>query len=165
MQVFKTEIIRRVCVEIYGREFCDKTWERWRKACRINLDKKEYSQTEWAKLIALAKLKRENPFGKFEMKHLYAEISKLQTQRATIDQIRRIACQVIPDRCYGSQLTTIILQATGRKVSEKTLYRWGKEEGQKHGITFGTGREYVAREINWWIKQARKNAKLWRTAA
>jgi hypothetical protein len=160
MQIVPADVIKRVCTEVYGRGFCDKTWDRWRKACNIDLDKEEYAPNEWAKLVALAKLKRENPFGHFELTHLYAEIGKLQAQRATIDQIRRISRQTIPDRCYGSELADVILQATGRKVSDKTLYRWG----QDNGIAFGVRREYNAREINWWIRQARKNANF-RSAA
>lgn len=161
MQQVEAGVIRRVCAEVYGREFCDKTWQRWRKSCGVALEKQSYSPIEWGKLIAFAKLKRQNPFSSVPATELYAEIRRLQANRATIDQIRRISRQVLPSQCFGLELISLIAQTTGRRPSIQTLYRWGGEIG----IKFGKCRSYSSQEIDQFIKQARKTSAIWSNAA
>ena len=160
MQAVEAGVIKRVCAEVYGREFCDRTWQRWRKACGVALTKQIYSPIEWGKLIAFSKLKRENPFGSVSTAELYAEIRNLQASRSTSDQIRRVSRQVLPSQCFGLELISLIAQTTGRRPSIPTLYRWGKEIG----IAFGKRRSYNTQEINKWIKQARKTSNVWNAA-
>lgn len=134
--------VKQVCETIYGRNIPDRTWLRWKS--KLSLDKhiRFCSQGQMEQLLTLANLRREKPLTQLTLE----TVVNAKTE-ALANLNREVAVPLIPTNCLGKDLPSIIKDCTGKTVSIKSLYRWGKE----FNFRFGTNSKYIKSEIETWI--------------
>lgn len=145
--MYKTTYVKQVCETIYGHSIPDRTWVRWR--AKLNLPKhiRFYSQGEMEQLLTLANLRRTKPLTQLTL----ATVLAAKTE-ALNNLNREVTIPLIPTECFGKNLPQIIKECTGKTVSIKSLYRWGKT----FNFRFGVNIIYVKSEIETWISIAYK---------
>jgi hypothetical protein len=123
MNTYKLSDVRQVCEVIYGRKIVDRTWRKWKFSLAIGGYLKEISQANMEQLITLANLKRSRPYDKIRLSEV------IESKQATLQELQNTRNNyllfLLPDECKGSTIPEIIYMVTGRKISQKTLYRWG----------------------------------------
>ena len=140
--MYKMTDVKQVCETVYGQDISERTWVRWRDKLSLPKHIRFCSIAEMELLLTLANMRRATPLKKVELE------SVVLAKTAVLKKIHReVAPSLIPTQCLGSNLPQIIKECTGKTVSIKTLYRWGKT----YNYRFSTNIKYTKSEIEKWI--------------
>jgi hypothetical protein len=147
MTTYKLSDVKQVCEAIYDRPIVDRTWRKWKASLSLPKYVKEISQAQMEQLLTLANLKRSKPYDKVTLTQVIK--SKQATLKEFQEARNNYTLYLIPDECRGDSLPEVIRMVTGRQVSLKSLYRWGKMLN-KH---YSSNSNYTKDEVLLYISQ------------
>ena len=148
--MYKLKDVRTICEIYYGREISKRTWIYWKRLAKIDDYAREIDEQKAGHLLAVAILRKRSP---------NAKITFVDVFKTALSEIKEIALalrngsaktMVMAKSCPGNKLTDYIAGTTGRYVSERSLYRWGKI----YGIVYGKNLIYQESELEIWRRLA-----------
>ena len=144
-------LVRQACaLEKGAATLGDRTWRKYRTICGVPSNAKRLTDREVIMLLVCTSLHKSG----------WRKVSKLQVMTEANKRVRECGEKLLKQAqtfcgndatIKGKDLPKIIHQAKGRKVSEKTLYRWG---GQKGMPRFQRHAEYTPHQVRRWLQCA-----------
>ncbi|RUR77055.1 hypothetical protein PCC6912_40140 [Chlorogloeopsis fritschii PCC 6912] len=142
------DLVRRGCMDVYDNPISDRTWRRWKRIVMIPEYAKTVTQEQAIALLTLAFMKREMPKAKLT----YLKVRQRLAAYPELDnKLSQRLIDIANTFCVGTDLPDIIYQFACRRVSIRTLYRWGK----KYQIPFSTEARYNHADIMRWVAIAK----------
>lgn len=145
------QLTRELCESMYGSPISDRTWRKWKEVIGVGKYDREVSKADSKFLLALAYLKRQDPYGRFTYNDAFRTMRRPDFTLALAATMSFVATRTIP----GRELPEFLHFQAGRKPPYSTLYFWGK---RYPGLKFSKDRMYSPAELKRWIKIASKYA-------
>jgi len=151
-RISDSALVRQACALERGltAEMNDRTWLKYRKICGVPSNAKRLTDREVVLLLVCASLHKAG----------WRKVSKLQVMGEANRRVRECGQQLLDHvqkfcgssaTVIGKDLPKVIEQTRGRKVSEKTLYRWGYQKGMPR---FKRYQEYTPHQVKRWLQCA-----------
>ncbi len=142
--------VRASCAFERGQEtLSDHTWARYRQICKVPPRIQTLTYREAMLLLVCAALHKAG----------HQRVSYLQTvaeaNKRLGSDVGEMAIARLSKTCgaeariLGRDLPQVIYDLTQRRISERTLYRWGSKPGLPR---YERDREYTPREVRRWLK-------------
>ncbi len=147
MKTYKLSEVKQVCEVIYGKPICERTWLRWKRKLCLPKSIREISESQMEQLLTLANMKKTTPFDKITLTKVIE--SKRDALNDFYHNHESYKLYLLPDVCSGGELTNIIYMVTGRKVNQRTLYRWGI----RLNCRYSTHTNYTKDEVSKFISE------------
>jgi len=147
MKTYKLSEVKQVCEVIYGKPINERTWLRWKRKLCLPKSIRVVSDAQMEQLLTLANMKKTTPYDKITLAKVIK--SKADTLKEFYENRESYKLYLLPDECSGGELPNVIYMVTGRKVSQRTLYRWGIRLNRR----FSTHTNYTKEEVSRFISE------------
>lgn len=145
-----SKAVRACCAfERGGESLSDHTWARYRAICKVPPRIQSLTDREALLLLVCAGLHR---LGNQRVSWLQVvtEANKRLGSEVGEIAIARLSKACGADaRILGRDLPQVIYDLTQRRISERTLYRWGKKPGIPR---YERDKQYTIKEVRKWLK-------------
>ena len=150
--MYKLSDVKLACESWYGREVSKRTWIYWKQLAKVPEYAREVSEGKASHIFAVAILRKRFPNKKINFVDIF-KTSRSEIQKIA-SELQKPVLKIKPDSCRGIDLIEYLEEITGRVISEKTLYRWGKF----YGVPYERHRIYESDQLNHWASVAKKMA-------
>ena len=147
MKTYKLTDIKQVCDVIYGRKINDRSWLRWKRKLCLPKSIREVSEPQMEQLLTLTNMKRATPYNEITLTKVVQ--TKADALKEFYQHRESYKLYLLPDVCKGDELPNIIYMVTGRKVTKRTLYRWGLRLNKP----FSTNINYTKADVSQFINE------------
>jgi hypothetical protein len=145
--------VRKSCSFQVGKDdIGHETWARWRSLCRVKEKAKKLTLRESFLLLACSDLHRLKEPKINYVKIVNAANLRLETDPQSVEQLKVLTASTVK----GSELPKVLKDLTGRSVTTRTLYRWGKK--YKHMPKFCLSTEYSPIQLRLFLRHVDPNA-------
>jgi len=152
MQLNKDHEVKEKCEELYRRGFSHRTWYAWRQLAEVPPHERWLTEEQVATLFTIALLKREQPRRRLTLLSIYIE-RKTRDWNDWLIAMAGLPAKTIIAPCRGDELAERIRLLTGLKISESTLYEWGRESGM---CRYSRTCHYTANQVARWLQRANR---------